>query len=167
MNDYCLILRTLCCGFANFPDRVEVERVNPLEYGVRCAPADQGKLIGKSGANAAVLRGLLNHRLAMDGERPVSVTIMTGSEQVPSVPEWTKQDWNGNDAEALEDYFFDVLHYVTGKPHDIQMAETDDSSKIVLPGSALPTALQFSIRTLAKAVGRVRGRKVVLCFDER
>lgn len=165
--DYRAYVETLCRAFASQPSEVHVDEISEGKYEVNCAPCDQGKLIGKAGANSKVVREIADFMRARDGKRPIWLTVRTNGERIAAEKTFWDTEWN--DAKELQlcvgaNSVLEPLDLGEMKggnfPND---GESSIWFSLTCPISA---ELRLALGTVIKRMGKARGRKCHLVIRE-
>lgn len=160
---------------AGFVDHIQDVKVNVDKSArgfyitMKVNMADQRKVIGSGGKNSRAIQSVLEAFLAKHNENLERFHVLepTVGQAMDSFSNFTDHDWNKEKSDAMAKLFQETLWFIDGKAEVTASDEVHGETRIrIQPAYEYGATLVTSLSDIFKASAKVRGRRIVLQFQD-
>lgn len=148
---------------ARIPETVAERTLVDIKGHAKC---DHGKLVGGKGQTFRAYQFLLSTYARTHAFPPVYVTLHEGVRVATETDIPDDPDWDAVKRGAIERMVIGILYDATGVEATVSGRENHDSTIIDVRSKAMTSEIGTALSVLIKAIGRMRGRKILFNAEE-
>lgn len=162
----------LTAGFVDHMQdlKVQVDKsIRGYNITMKVNMADQRKIIGSGGKNSRAIQSVIEAFLEHRGEKLERFHVMepTVGQAVDSFAQFTDHDWNKEKSDGMAKLFEKTLLHLDEKVKVTASDEVHGETKIrIQPSYEYGATIITSLSDIFKASAKVRGRRIVLQFQD-